>query len=353
MTPPRGGALVALLAIASITPALASASPAQEGEATFEAVAPPPILDVHLHAVAADSQGPPPLAMCTPMFPLPAWDPASPFGESFLAMLREPTCDDPIWSPETDADLLERTLAVMERLNIYGVLSGTSERVEEWMEAAPGRFYAGLVLPVGRSAPTVDELAALHERGQLEVLGEVTNQYAGVAPDDARMEPYWAFAEQHDIPVGIHVGTGPPGAIYLGFPGYRARLHSALTLEEVLVRHPRLRVYVMHGGYPLLDDLLALLYAHPQVHVGVGVIVHTQPRPAFYRWLRGVVDAGFGNRVLFGSDQMVWPESIERGVEVIREASFLSAEQKRAILYDNAARFLRLDALEIARHHGR
>jgi predicted TIM-barrel fold metal-dependent hydrolase len=31
----------------------------------------------------------------------------------------------------------------------------------------------------------------------------------------------------------------------------------------------------------------------------------------------------------------------------------LTAPQRRAILYDNAARFLRLDAQTIARHHGR
>jgi uncharacterized protein len=38
---------------------------------------------------------------------------------------------------------------------------------------------------------------------------------------------------------------------------------------------------------------------------------------------------------------------------VIEEASFLSVEQKRDILYNNAARFLRLSKEEIARHHGR
>jgi len=165
------------------------------------------------------------------------------------------------------------------------------------------------------------------------------------------LEPYWALAEELDVPVGIHLGPGPPGVIYLGAAGYRARMHSALTMEEVLVRHPRLRVYLMHAGYPLLDDLLALLYAHPQVYVDVGVIVYTQPRAAFYRYLQGIVEAGFGNRVMFGSDQMVWPGVIERAVAVIQEAPFLSTDQKRDILYNNAARFLRLSDQEIARHH--
>jgi uncharacterized protein len=147
------------------------------------------------------------------------------------------------------------------------------------------------------------------------------------------------------------MGPGPPGVIYLGASGYRARLHSALTIEEVLVRHPRLRIYLMHAGYPMLDDLLAVLYAHPQVYVEVGVIVYTQPRPAFYRFLQGIVDAGFGNRVMFGSDQMVWPGVIERAIAVIEEAPFLSEQEKRDILYNNAVRFLRLSEEEIARHH--
>jgi predicted TIM-barrel fold metal-dependent hydrolase len=72
----------------------------------------------------------------------------------------------------------------------------------------------------------------------------------------------------------------------------------------------------MHAGFPFLDDLLAVLYSHPQVYVDVGAIVFSQPRPAFYRYLQGVVEGGFGNRVMFGSDQMLWPGVIERSIAV-------------------------------------
>lgn len=284
---------------------------------------------------------------------MPAWDPAVPYADVFMNMLKNPPCDDPLWSPESDAELMVQTIDVMSRRNVVGVLSGTSDRVAVWMQAAPGRFFPGLTFQLGPDAPSPDALRQLHADGRLAVLAEVTNQYAGIAPGDRRMEPYWALAEELELPVGIHVGTGPPGAIYLGATGYRAALHSALTLEEVLVRHPRLRVYVMHAGYPLLDDLLALLYAHPQVYVDVGVIVFTQPPAAFYRYLEAIVDSGFQNRVMFGSDHMVWPEAIERSIDVIEQAPFLSEPQKRDILYHNAARFLRLSEAEMARHHGR
>ena len=309
-----------------------------------------PIFDVHLHALPADAQGPPPLGMCTPMR-MPVWDPARSYLEVFLETFKNPACADPVWSPTTDDGLRDRTIEVMERRNVVGVLSGTPERVADWRSKAPGRFYSGLGFNAAVSEISPDDIRALRADGSLDALAEVTNQYSGLAPDDPAMAPYWQVAEELDIPVGIHIGTGPPGAIYLGSSGYRARLHSPLTLEEVLVRHTKLRVYIMHAGYPMLDDMLAVLYAHPQVYVGIGVIVYTQPRAGFYRYLEALVDAGFGNRILFGSDQMVWPETIERGIEVIEAAPFLSEQQKRDILYNNAARFFRLSDEAVARHH--
>jgi uncharacterized protein len=309
-----------------------------------------PIIDVHIHAIAADFFGPPPLAVCTPFPEWQAWDPATP--DPFIAILKKPACADPIWSPTTDDELMNQTIEIMERRNIVGVLTGPAARVAAWVKANPRRSIRGLGFGLGGKATLSPEaLRAMHAKGELQVFGEVDNQYAGILPDDPRMEPYWALAEELDLPVSIHIGPGPPGAIYRGASGYRARMHSALTIEEVLARHPKLRVYIMHAGYPMIDDLLAVLYAHPQVYVDVGIIVYSQPRPAFYRYLQAIVDGGFTNRVMFGSDQAVWAGTIERAIAVIDEAPFLSRGQKRDIFYNNAARFLRLSAEEIARHH--
>ena len=122
-------------------------------------------------------------------------------------------------------------------------------------------------------------------------------------------------------------------------------------MEDVLVRHPRLRVYLMHAGYPFSDDLRALLFTYPQVYVDIGSIVYAEPRAAFYRFLQSIIEAGYGDRVMFGSDQMIWPGIIGPAIEVIDAAPFLNAAQKRDIFYNNAARFLRLSPAEIQRHH--
>lgn len=312
-----------------------------------------PILDMHMHAYAANAMGPPPLAICAPFEEWPTWDQRQPYGAQFMEMSKNPTCANPVWSPETDDELMRRTIEIMERRNIVAVLSGTSTLVAKWRETAPARFIPGLDFSAeGDMSVTPDELRRMVESGSVKVLGEVLNQYAGLAPDDERMEPYWALAEELDIPVGIHIGPGPPGVRYLNSPGYRARLHSPLTLEEVLVKHPKLRVYIMHAGFPMIDDLLAMLYTHPQLHVDIAVIAFTRPRAEFHHFLRRIVEAGFGKRVMWGSDQMVWPGVIEPSLAAIEEADYLSEKQKRDILYNNAARFLRLSEAEIARHHG-
>lgn len=341
ITPHMRPVLNTLLAVALLAPANGGAQSRE------------PIIDMHVHAQSAAAQGPPPLAMCTPLDPTPLWDQRTPYQDVFLDMVKKPRCADPIWSPATDQQLMTQTIAVMQGLNVIGMLGGTASTVDTWMAAGGARFMPALALDVtDTNAPTPQAIRERHKAGRVAALAEVTNQYAGLTPDDARMEPYWALAEELDIPVGYHIGPTPPGAPYLAWPNMRARLHSPLTLEDVLVKHPKLRVWIMHAGYPMLDELLAMLYQHPQVHVDIGVIVYTQPRPAFYRFLQAIVDAGFIGRVMFGSDQMVWPATIERSIAVINEAPFLSAAQKRDLLYNNAARFLRLSPQAMAAHRG-
>ena len=307
-----------------------------------------PVIDMHLHASAADDQGPPPMGMCTPLATMPVWDQRTPYPGQFLAMFKKPGCKDPIWSPMTEKELMDRTIAEMRKYHAVGLLSGTPERVATWKKAAPGRFLSGLEFNIGRNY-SVERVAALRQAGALDVLAEVSTQYEGIAPTDPRLEPYWALAEKLDIPVGIHVGPGPPGVVYMGADFYRARLHSALTMEEVLVKHPRLRVYLMHAGYPMIDDMLALMYAYPQVYVDTGVIVYTQPRADFSDYIRKIIGAGFGKRIMFGSDQMNWPETIGRSIAVIEEDTKLTPEQKRDILFTNATRFLRLSPEQITK----
>ena len=228
-----------------------------------------PIIDMHLHARHADYMGPTPPPMCAPFAVMPRWDPSQ-RGESGLTFNAMPPCEQPIFPATSDRQVVEDTIAVMEKRNIIGMVSGEPELMATWKAAAPERIIVGLDLRIGAdgaqshvTARTPDDVRALYDRGAFQVLGEVMAQYEGIPADDPRLEPYWALAEELDVPVGIHLGAGGPGDPYFGSPGYRARNSSALRMEEVLVRHPKLRVYLMHAGYPLLDDFARIAVLAP------------------------------------------------------------------------------------------
>jgi uncharacterized protein len=314
---------------------------------------PPPIIDMHLHAIPvagfANLLSGPPIPHCVPMTDYPIPEPGRTWLEIF--QMDDPPCHV-IWSPATDDEVFTATLEIMKRRNVVAAVT-SGPIVQRWREAAPDLIIPSLLYGPGPSAASVDSLRAWFTRGDYSVLGEVTAQYSGIPADDPVMDPIWALAEELDFPVNIHIGTGPLGAPHAVWPAYRARLHSPLQLEEVLVRHPELRIFIGHAAWPMLDDLLAMLWTHPQLYVDVSVINWVLPRTEFHRYLRRIVEAGFGKRVLFGSDQMVWPDALELAIEAIETADFLSPEQKRDIFYNNAARFLRLSEEDIALHHGR
>jgi uncharacterized protein len=282
---------------------------------------PPPrrIIDVHMHAEADDPR----------------------FGSAFTLALtgRKMTA-----SADEKAHVAE-SLERMRRLNVVkAVVSGNPSAVLRFKERAPDRVIAGYAF----DDPAKADLAFLrreHAAGRMQVIGEFGPQYAGLAPNDPRLEPIFALAEELDVPLALHLHPGPNGAPYppFGMTKMRAANGRPLLLEDVLVRHPKLRLYVMHAGWPFLDEMKAVLYEHPQVYVDLGVIDWTQPAAEFHRYLRGLVEAGYGKRILFGSDQMVWPEAIELAVASVESADYLTAEQKDDIFYGNAARFLRLE----------
>lgn len=58
--------------------------------------------------------------------------------------------------------------------------------------------------------------------------------------------------------------------------------------------------------------------------------------------IKRLVQAGFGKRIMYGTDFIGYPKMIETSIGLIQNASYLTEEQKRDILYNNAARFLRL-----------
>jgi uncharacterized protein len=277
----------------------------------------PPVIDMHIHAHHTPLDlpaGAPP-----PCFPRP--------------------CQPEGAATATPEESLRKTLEAMDRHNIVlGFLSSADLGiVRDWVAAAPGRFIASpFIEKPGELTPQM--LRQEYAAGRLAGMGEIGSQLMGLAPNDPSLAPYFALAEEFDVPVLIHTeGLGPP------VPGFRLAAGRPLLLEEVLVRHRNLRVFVENSGYPFLDEMIAMMYQYPQLYGDLSTITWIIARPAFHRYVEALVRAGLGKRLMFGSDQMRWPEKIDEAIEAIEEADYLTEDQKRDILYNNAVRFLRLE----------
>ena len=277
-----------------------------------------PIIDMHMHAswmrYISDGRA----IMTRPYYP--------------EGSINEPT------TVTSDEEVLQLTLAEMDKYNIVkGFLSDDLKNVYRWVAAAPDRFIPSPMINIKTLRPSIDFLRAEFAEGRIKALGEFTTQYYGFAPNDSVLDPYFSLAEELDVPVLIHtLGIGAH------VPTFRSSLGHPLLLEDVLVKHPKLRLWVENAGYPFLDEIIALMYMYPQVYADLSTISWIIPRETFHDYFEDLIRAGLGKRLMFGSDQMIWPETIGMAVESIESTDFLTEEQKRDIFYNNAVRFLRL-----------
>ena len=306
-----------------------------------------PIIDMHVHAMFTERQHP--IAGCTGDQPVtyPAVDPAT-------LQTQTESCPHPLLS-ETHRDQFEAdTIRALRTAGVRrAVLIGAPDVLQRWQREAPGMFIPADA-PKNLSAGETQRLRSLQASGAVKIFAEVGLQYAGIRADDPRAEFFWLLAEDRDVPVGIHLGMGTPlTGEHVRTDPYRAALTTPFQLEEVLKKHPRLRIYAMHAGSPLIDEMMAMLFTYPSLYVDISGNNWNMPRAQFYSELKRLVDAGFSKRIMFGSDQTIWPQAIGLAIQTIDEAPFLTKEQKRDILYNNAARFLRLSQEEIAQDHSR
>ncbi len=302
-----------------------------------------PVIDVHVHA--ADFSFPGIAPMCPNSSKFTASDPKTkeePFG-----WVKE-SCTPALY-PSAPGQYMKDVLAEMERLNVTAVAFGDPKDVQKWKDAAPNRIIPGTTFETGWPTPhrvSVDELRKLFTTGGFKAMGEIGLQYEGISPSDPSVDAYFVLAEELDVPVAIHMGTGGSGRANVTTPKFRGSMGDPLLLEDLLARHPKLRVQVMHAGYPMIDNMLTLLQANSHVYVDVAGLIWSYPIKEVNRYIERLVEAGFEDRVMFGTDQLVWPKLMAYSISIIQNADYLTAQQKRDILYNNAARFLRLDTAQ-------
>ena len=244
-------------------------------------------------------------------------------------------------SSKTAKEHLQQTILKMNQNKIkYAVICGRIESIALFT-SADKRFipayqdYDDTLLPIQKFEEFV-------KTGKIKVFGEVMAVYKGKTLADSSYQPYLAICEKYGIPIAYHSGGSFPNAQQFGWPKYRITLGDPFLIEEVLVKYPKLKVYLMHAGENFYENTLRMMDGYPNLYADLGVEMwlHPMTKDFAVKFLKSAKEYGFLDRVMFGSDQMVWPEAITSSINFLNALDFLTKEEKQKIFYDNAKKFL-------------
>ena len=246
---------------------------------------------------------------------------------------------DGTMSPSTFEEFKSQIEEMMKKYNIVkAVNSGGSYDSNMNDKIIPGFDVYG--------KPSVDtvQFEKLVKEGKIKVFGEVGTQYMGLTLSDPIYEPYLRICEQYEIPVAVHTGGGPPGVAYRGAPHFRLSLGDPFLFEDVIIKYPKLKIYIMHAGGNYYENTLTLMDHYKHVYADLGIILWGEGMLPIWTedFLRKAKKANLLDRIMYGSDAMVWPHAIEKSIKQLDSYEFLTEDDKRNIFYNNAVKFLNL-----------
>jgi predicted TIM-barrel fold metal-dependent hydrolase len=161
----------------------------------------------------------------------------------------------------------------MQAHDVLGVVqaeyeAGTPERANRAAAATlqhlPERILAGIATADPRDADALDHLRWAHD--ELGLKGWIFQPgFLQVLPTDSRCFPLYAYCQEHGHPVTIHTGINfsRSGPIEFGRP---------LWIDHVACRFPELTIVCNHGGWPWVNELIAVLWKHDHVYADFGAV---------------------------------------------------------------------------------
>jgi predicted TIM-barrel fold metal-dependent hydrolase len=161
--------------------------------------------------------------------------------------------------------------------------------------------------------------------------------YEPFFPNDPKLEPAYAFAAKHDLPVMVHSGDTytPKGKLKYSHP---------LHIDEVAVDHPDVRFVICHIGNPWIRDTMEVLYKNANVYTDFSGLVLGDFEDRFesymHKQLQEMLLYGVQpEKCLYGTD---WPiASMESYLDFMGELR-IPAHDRRLMMYENAIRLFKL-----------
>jgi predicted TIM-barrel fold metal-dependent hydrolase len=186
----------------------------------------------------------------------------------------------------------------------------------------------------GSEFPDIDWVRKQILDKKIDFFGEVLNEYYGISPSDSSLHPYYALAQEFKLPVGIHTGLAGPNHLC---PKYNPEMGDPVLMKSILTQFPGLKIWIMHAGAPYLKGTLEVLRDYSQVYADISVLANPDimNKKDFHSYMKSLIDSGFENRLMFGSDN----GDLKKMIDAINELDFLTTEQKENIFIRNAETF--------------
>ena len=252
---------------------------------------------------------------------------------------------DGVVSPKDLQTYRKQTMEMLKKYNVKKAIVSTiggMNTLDKENILIPG-YYT--------NKPPADTLTFINQikAGKIKVFGEVGAIYGGYTLSHPDFDIYMQICERYNIPVAVHTGGGPPNITYQGRPNFRLKNGDPYTIEDVIAKYPKLKIYLMHAGGDYFDHAIRLMMQYSHVYADLGVILWINEMTIDFgeQFLRKAKKYGLIDRVMYGSDQMVWPHAIEKSIKQLDSYEFLTEEDKRKIFYHNAIRFLGLNEKDL------
>lgn len=205
----------------------------------------------------------------------------------------------------------------------------TSDEVADLVDTAPSRFVgAALVDPqvAGIDAALAEIRRAVTVRGCKAVNVDPGFLETPLEADDASLYPIYTTCLELGVPVFVMSGPTTPDLAYA----------EPRAIARVARAFPKLKIVVCHGGYPFVQEMLAVAFMHPNVFIS----------PDMYTFMPGgslYIEAANG----FMKDQLVFGTSypfkpLKQGVDDFL-ALGLRPDVLAGVMGRNAAELLQID----------
>lgn len=242
---------------------------------------------------------------------------------------------------------MDEVARMYEGMDIVGVLLAwdaetatglpplANDEVSDIVKKYPGRFIGFASVDPWKGRRAIDEM----ERAITELGMSGAKFHPGIQafyPNDTRFYPLYEKITNLKVPALFHTGTNGLGAGMPGGMGIKMDYTRPIYLDTVAADFPELTIIGAHPAWPWHEEMLAIIGHKSNVFMDLsGWLPRYIPKAIMEEARKRLQD-----RILFGSDYpFILPD---RWLTDFDSLEGFSDEVKRKILYENAARILKL-----------